>query len=408
VQCGLQEVVETFGVRRVEVKGAQIFLNGEAVRLMGVERMAGSHPEYGMAEPASWIEHDHRDMKELNCVLTRVHWMQDRRVIDFCDRHGILIQVEVPTWGAGTFSGTDARPSEAILTNGLEQLREMIAQNRNHPSVFCWGLCNEVGGHRPAAKEFARAMYKEAKRLDPARPLSYASNNLHAFTGEDVAGEMDILEWNEYYESWYGGTAASVREALKKITAAHPAKPVIISEYGLCECDPKHPAGDNRRISVLKEHDRIFREFPQVAGLIFFCYNDYRTHLGDKGRGVMRQRVHGVVDVYGNRKASYAELRDESSPVEDLRASLAGQALQVVLRTRAVVPCHRLSGYKLRATVYSYGALPMEKLEQALPDLAPGAAFRHEFRFAETGAKRVVVEVVRPTGYTAAVTEWRA
>ncbi|MCK7477294.1 MAG: hypothetical protein M0C28_07190 [Candidatus Moduliflexus flocculans] len=63
--------------------------------------MAGSHPDFGMAEPASWIEHDHADMKELNCVLTRVHWQQDRRVLDYCDRHGILIQLEVPTWGAG-------------------------------------------------------------------------------------------------------------------------------------------------------------------------------------------------------------------------------------------------------------------------------------------------------------------
>ncbi len=57
---------------------------------MGVERMAGSHPEFGMAEPTEWIEANHRDMKELNCVFTRVHWAQDRRVLDFCDRHGIL------------------------------------------------------------------------------------------------------------------------------------------------------------------------------------------------------------------------------------------------------------------------------------------------------------------------------
>ena len=69
---------------------------------MGVERMAGSHPDYGMAEPESWIDHDHADMKHLNCVLTRVHWMQDRRVLDYCDRHGILMQLEVPTWGPDT------------------------------------------------------------------------------------------------------------------------------------------------------------------------------------------------------------------------------------------------------------------------------------------------------------------
>ena len=89
----------TFGIRKIEVRGTEFLLNGEPVRLAGVERMAGSHPDFGMAEPASWIEHDHADLKELNCVLTRVHWQQDRRVLDYCDRHGILIQLEVPDLG---------------------------------------------------------------------------------------------------------------------------------------------------------------------------------------------------------------------------------------------------------------------------------------------------------------------
>lgn len=107
LQCDGQAVhtcTETFGVRKFEAKDAKFFLNGEPVRLMGVERMAGSHPDYGMAEPSSWIEHDHNDLKELNCVFTRVHWQQDRRVLDYCDRHGILMQEEVPAWGPETFS----------------------------------------------------------------------------------------------------------------------------------------------------------------------------------------------------------------------------------------------------------------------------------------------------------------
>ena len=70
----------TFGVRKIEIRGTAFYLNGERVRLMGVERMAGSNPEFGMAEPAAWIDHDHADMKELNCVYTRVHWPQDRRI----------------------------------------------------------------------------------------------------------------------------------------------------------------------------------------------------------------------------------------------------------------------------------------------------------------------------------------
>ena len=59
----------TFGVRRIEVKDGAFWLNGERVRLMGVERMAGSNPNYGMAEPASWIEHHHDALKELELSL---------------------------------------------------------------------------------------------------------------------------------------------------------------------------------------------------------------------------------------------------------------------------------------------------------------------------------------------------
>ena len=88
-----------FGIRKFEIRGTSFYLNGERVSLIGVERMAGSNPQYGMAEPADWIDSNSRDMKDLNCVFTRVHWPQDKRVLEACDRLGILIQEEVPAWG---------------------------------------------------------------------------------------------------------------------------------------------------------------------------------------------------------------------------------------------------------------------------------------------------------------------
>jgi beta-galactosidase len=91
-----------FGIRQLEAQDGGFHLNGERLRLMGVERMAGSNPEFGMAEPADWIRQDHTDMKYLNCIFTRVHWPQDKRVLDYCERHGILMQTEVPTWGSAT------------------------------------------------------------------------------------------------------------------------------------------------------------------------------------------------------------------------------------------------------------------------------------------------------------------
>ena len=134
------------------MRGPAFYLNGEKISLMGVERMAGSHPELGFAESAEWIDNNHRDMKDLNCVFTRVHWPQDRRVLDFCDRHGILMQEEVPAWGPETFAKTSDDVQHALEQNGLEQLREMLHRDRNHPCIVTWGLCNEVDGKNPRSQ----------------------------------------------------------------------------------------------------------------------------------------------------------------------------------------------------------------------------------------------------------------
>ncbi len=391
-----------FGIRKIEVRGTEFLLNGEPVRLAGVERMAGSHPDFGMAEPPAWIDHDHDDLKTLNCVFTRVHWQQDRRVMDYCDRKGILIQVEVPTWGPATFRDLDAGRFEEIAANGLEQLREMIARERNHPAVFSWGLCNEVDGQNPAAQEFVRRMLREAKRLDPGRLCSYASNSLQRTPERDVAGEMDFIEWNEYYESWFGGDLGTLRRNLEAIHAAFPGKPVVVSEYGYCACTADRPENDPRRIEILRTHNAVFRDFPWVAGLIFFDYNDYRTHLGDKGLGVLKQRVHGVVDAYGARKPSFEALREESSPVASLEIKGEGRMKVVVVRTRGDLPAYTLRGYRLRWIVFGNGGIPLERREAPLPDLGPGRQVEVPLEIGENNVRRLRVDVVRPTGFPAA------
>ncbi len=394
-----------FGIRKIEVRGTELMLNGEPVRLCGVERMAGSHPDFGMAEPTPWIDHDHADMKELNCVLTRVHWQQDRRVLDYCDRKGILIQVEVPTWGPETFRKLDGDLRERVTANGLEQLREMIARDRNHPCVFSWGLCNEVDGQNPVAQEFVRRMLREAKRLDPGRLCTYASNSLQSTPERDVAGEMDFVSWNEYYESWFGGDVGALRSNLERIHAAFPEKPVVISEYGYCACTADRPEDDARRAEILRTHNTVFREFPWIAGLIFFDYNDYRTHLGDKGLGVLKQRVHGVVDVFGARKPSFAALAEESSPIASLEIQGEGRAKVAVLRTRRALPSYALRGYKMRWVVLGRGDIPLERRETNLPDLEPGREIEAPLEVRELDARRLRVEIVRPTGFVAARAE---
>jgi len=387
----------TFGVRKLEIRDGGFLLNGERVRLMGVERMAGSNPEFGMAEPTEWIVHDHAEMKHLNCVFTRVHWPQDKRVLDYCDRHGILMQTEVPAWGPDTFTGMTTKPDADILENGLQQLREMIARDFNHPSVVVWGLCNEIGGQNPPAYEFARRMLEEAKRLDPGRLCSYASNSLGTAPQHDVSGLMDFVEANEYYGTWAHGTATDAARYLDEIHAAFPGKLIVVSEYGYCACTPDRPEGDEPRMEILRTHDAAFRSRDFVAGAIFFCYNDYRTHVGDRGVGALQQRVHGVVDVYGAHKSSYELLRRECSPIESITVERERNRFQLLIRVRPDLPSYTLRGYKVRGLFFGGGNIPVERQEMDLPDAPPGSETRVELVFTESEVPtHVQIDILRP------------
>ena len=403
----LQQAETTFGVRSFEVRDMKFYLNGEPIRPMGVERMAGSHPLFGMAEPSAWIDHDHEDLKNLNCVFTRVHWQQDRRVLDYCDRHGIMIQLEVPTWGPATFNDMTNGTDPDIMENGLEQLRELFVRDRNHPSVVAWGLCNEIGGQNPPAWQFAERMLQEAKKLDPHRLCTYASNSLQETPEKDVSSLMDFVEWNEYYETWFPGTVKDMEKNLLAIHNAFPGKPIVISEYGYCQCTADRMGGDKRTVEILKSHTDLYRKHPFVAGAIFFCYNDYRTHRGDKGLGAYKQRVHGVVDLFGARKPSFETLREESSPVEMLEADFDKETLRVNLKVRDSIPSYPLKNYRLRIIVHGYDNLPMESHSAEIRDLAPGEKFSAEFPVIEKDPKEIIVDLLRPTGFSARTARWK-
>lgn len=399
---GVHELVDTFGIRKFETRGAAFYLNGEKVSLIGVERMAGSHPELGMAETAEWIESNHRDMKQLNCVFTRVHWAQDRGVLDFCDRHGILFQEEVPAWGPETFLNTTDDVQHALEQNGLEQLREMIARDRNHPCLVAWGLCNEVDGKNPRSRQFAQAIAAEAHRLDPSRLQTYASHSLGSNPGDDMAGDFDFISTNEYYGSWTPGGPGDVEAHIERIRKAFPNKPIVVSEYGWCECQPKIMPGDENRVDIINSHTEVFRRFPEVAGAIYFDYNDYRTLVGDKGTGALQQRVHGVVDLYGNRKPSFESLRLQASPIEAALIHKSGDSqYEIEISTRRQLPAYTLSGYSLRWIAYGYDDLPMAGAKTPLPPLPPGSSQRFRADIRTPGLKKLDVDLLRPTGFSA-------
>ncbi len=134
---------------------------------------------------------------------------------------------------------------------------------------------------------------------------------------------------------------------------------------------------------------------------IFFDYNDYRTHIGDKGIGPLKQRVHGVVDLYGNRKPSFADLREESSPIESLEVAEENDGFRVRIRTHDTLPSYTLTGYRLRWIVFGFGDLPMESGSADLPTLNPGAETTVRVAISESAPRRIQFDVMRPTGFSA-------
>jgi beta-galactosidase len=219
---------------------------------------------------------------------------------------------------------------------------------------------------------------------------------------------MDFIETKEYFGSWAPGSPEAVAKHLDDLHTAFPGKPVVISEYGYCACTEDRPEGDDHRIEILRSHDAAIRSKDFVAGAIFFCYNDYRTHVGDRGVGALNQRVHGVVDILGEKKASHEVLRRESSPVQSLTVENHLNVFRLCLKTRQDVPMYSLSGYKLRGILYGQGDIPVERQEVELAETAGGAETNVELTFSQSSAPLCVkFDVLRPTGFSAYSRNWK-
>jgi beta-glucuronidase len=242
----------------------------------------------------------------------------------------------------------------------------------------------------------------EARKLDPSRLLTYASNSLSDHPEEDMAGDFDFISTNEYYGSWHPGGPKDVYDHIDRIRRAFPNKPIVISEYGWCECQPAITPGDERRADIVNGHTEVFRQFPEVAGAIYFDYNDYRTLVGDKGVGAFKQRVHGVVDLYANRKPSFHALDLQSSPIERLDLKWSPAGFEITLATRKILPSYTLRDYRVRWIFYGYDDLPMEGHLDVLSPLAPGASVTLTARSGIANPRHIVVDILRPTGFPVA------
>lgn len=202
------------------------FLNGKHVPLHGVCRHQ-ERAEVGNALHPMHHEEDTRIMCEMGVNAIRLaHYPQATYMYDLMDKNGFVTWAEIPFVGPGGYADKGFVDQVSFRENGKEQLKELIRQHYNHPSICFWGLFNELkeNGDNPVA--YIKELNALAHQEDPTRPTTSASNQ-----GGALNFITDNIAWNRY-DGWYGATPSTLATWLDETHRQHPELKIAISEYG--------------------------------------------------------------------------------------------------------------------------------------------------------------------------------
>ena len=223
----VDRVIQPLGLRFYRIdpdKG--FFLNGKHLPLQGVCRHQ-DRSEVGNALRPQHHEEDVALMLEMGVNAVRLaHYPQATYFYDLMDKNGIIVWAEIPFVGPGGYNDKGFVDLPAFRANGKEQLKELIRQHYNHPSICVWGLFNELTELGDNPVEYIKELNVLAHQEDPTRPTTSASNQMG-----DLNFITDAIAWNRY-DGWYGGTPADLGKWLDRMHKDHPEICIAISEYG--------------------------------------------------------------------------------------------------------------------------------------------------------------------------------
>ena len=223
----IDKVETRFGCRSFAIdpnKG--FFLNGRSYPLRGVSRHQ-DRPVKGNA----LSEADHREDMELICemganTIRLAHYQHDQYFYDLCDEKGMIVWAEIPYISHHV---PEARE------NSLQQMKELIAQNYNHPSIVVWGLSNEItmnGLSDDDLLENHRLLNELCHEMDKTRLTTIACVSM-CDTKDPYIQIPDVIAYNHYF-GWYGGDTSMNGPWFDAFHKEFPHIPIGVSEYG-CE-----------------------------------------------------------------------------------------------------------------------------------------------------------------------------
>ncbi|MDR3338714.1 MAG: beta-galactosidase [Candidatus Symbiothrix sp.] len=239
----IDEVVQPLGIRHFELRAADgMYLNGKKVPMYGVCRHQDWW-EYGTALTNEQHDADLAIIKEIGATTIRfAHYQQAERIYAKCDSIGFIVWAEIPFVN---------RVSTQEAGNAKQQLTELIRQHYNHPSIYVWGLHNEV--YTPY--DYTVALTTELNDLAQSEdPYRYTAS-VNGYQKVDQASNLnaDIQGINHYF-GWYDGEIDDVEKWINGMEKEFPDYKIMFSEYGA-------EANVDQQEEVVGEFGRYFSQF---------------------------------------------------------------------------------------------------------------------------------------------------
>ena len=326
------QTVDTYsdeiGLRTIEIKGHEILVNHQSVYLRGF----GRHEDSIYAGRAFDINVERRDMNLMKWIgansFRSSHYPYDEQVYRFADREGILVIDEVPAVGfkmaAASFLGGldqsffDGDWIHELYKKHIDQVKDMIKRDKNHPSVLAWSLCNEPDTSTDSAVPYFTKLFNDSAELDPQkRPRTFTLNEDDTFEKSKCKQFPDFFLLNRYpgwYHKWgyeISDGEAALRDELDEWQKSDIDKPVVFSEYG-ADTEPglhKLPSimwSEEYQIELLEMFDRVFDSYDFIRGEQPWNLADFQT-------------VEGNMRVNGNKKGLFTRDRQPKAAAFYLR-----------------------------------------------------------------------------------------